>query len=217
MACDKIKTVLMGAGGVGKSALTLQMIQSRFIEGHDPTIEDSYQKYINVDALPCRLDVLDTAGQDDFKSMRSTYMRQGQGYILVYSVTDRASFTKTEDFWNDVIRAKGGPDDVVLVLVGNKCDLTADRVVTTEEGQARAQLWNIPPELFFEASAKLRLNVEEIFYALIRRVRTHGVLPCECKDTCRCRDRCTECTRTRNKHRGDHEFKERKRGLCTLL
>jgi len=217
MAADTIKCVIMGPGGVGKSAVTLQLMQNRFIEGHDPTIEDSYQKYINVDGKPCRLDILDTAGQEEFKSMRSNYMRQGQGYILVYSVTDRASFEKTGEFYDDVRRAKVSADNVIMVLVGNKCDLKDDRVVSTAEGQAAAEKYKTP--LFFEASAKANINIKEIFDALIRRCRTHGVDPCTCKPgtKCKCGDICAVCGRTRNNHKVDHPFKEKKSGICAIL
>jgi len=218
MACDSIKCVIMGCGGVGKSAITLQLMQNRFIEGHDPTIEDSYQKYINVDGKPCRLDILDTAGQEEFKSMRSQYMRQGQGYILVYSVTDRASFEKTKEFHDEVVRAKGGKENVVMVMVGNKCDLKDDRQVTTEEGEKKAEEYGTP--LFFETSAKTNTNVQNVFDQIIRRCRTHGVDPCTCKGTCKCRDRCAVCGRTRNNHKVEHEFKEKKSGFwfhCTIL
>jgi len=205
----------MGCGGVGKSAITLQLMQNRFIEGHDPTIEDSYQKYIQVDGKPCRLDILDTAGQEEFKSMRSQYMRQGQGYILVYSVTDKASWEKTKEFFDEVVRAKGGKENVVLVLVGNKCDLKDDRQVSEDEGKSLAGEYATP--LFYETSAKTNINIKEAFDQLIRRCRTHGVDPCQCKGVCKCRDKCHVCGRTRNNHKVEHEFKEKKKGLCVIL
>jgi len=206
----------MGCGGVGKSAITLQLMQNRFIEGHDPTIEDSYQKYINVDGKPCRLDILDTAGQEEFKTMRPQYMRQGQGYILVYSVTDKASFEKTREFYDEVSRAKGGKENVVLVLVGNKCDLKEDRQVSEDDGKTLAKEYGTP--LFYETSAKTNINIKEVFDQLIRRCRAVGVEPCTCKGTCKCRDRCDACGRTRNNHKvSDHEFREKKKGWCTIL
>jgi len=217
MACDSIKCVIMGSGGVGKSAITLQLMQNRFIEGHDPTIEDSYQKYINVDGQPCRLDILDTAGQEEFKSMRSQYMRQGQGYILVYAVTDRTSFEKTHEFYDEVVKAKGAKENVILVLVGNKCDLKDDRQVSEEEGKKLAQEYETP--LFYETSAKANLNIKEVFDSLIRRCRTNGVSPCTCKGPCKCKDRCANCGKTRNNHsKADHEFQEKKiRMWCTTV
>jgi len=216
MACDSIKCVIMGTGGVGKSAITLQLMQNRFIEGHDPTIEDSYQKYINVDGKPCRLDILDTAGQEEFKTMRPNYMRHGQGYILVYSITDKASFEKTREFYDEVCRAKGGKENVVLVLCGNKCDLKDDRQVSEDEGKLLAKEYNTP--LFYETSAKTHHNIKEVFDQLIRRCRTMGVEPCSCKGPCKCTDRCDSCGHTRNHHKNsDHEFKDKKKGWCNIL
>jgi small GTP-binding protein len=217
MACDSIKCVIMGAAGVGKSAITLQLMQNRFIEGHDPTIEDSYQKYINVDGKPCRLDILDTAGQEEFKTMRPQYMRQGQGYILVYSVTDRVSYEKTREFYEEVCRAKGGKESVILLLAGNKCDLKDDRKVSEEDGKTLAKEYATP--LFYETSAKANINVKEIFDQLIRRCRAVGVEPCKCVGTCKCRDRCDACGRPRNNHKagGDHDFKERSKKFCVIL
>lgn len=217
---DEYKAVIMGPGGVGKSAITLQLMQNRFVEGHDPTIEDSYQKYINVEGKPCRLDILDTAGQEEFKSMRSQYMRQGQGFILVYSITDANSFQKCREFYDEVQRAKGGKDNVVLVLVGNKCDLKDDRQVSPDDGRKCAESEFQTP-LFFETSAKDNINIQEVFFQLIKRIRTHGVEPCSCKGKCKCRDRCATCGATRNNHRRKNcEFKDGQKGifsLCTLL
>jgi GTPase KRas protein len=225
MATDEYKVVIMGPGGTGKSAITLQLMQQRFVEGHDPTIEDSYQKYLNVEGKPCRLDILDTAGQEEFKSMRSQYMRQGQGFILVYSITDKVSFEKCKEFYEEVQRAKGGKDNVVIVLVGNKSDLKDDRQVPHEEGQKCAKDEFQTP-LFFETSAKENTNIEQVFETLITRIRTHGVEPCSCKGApqkCKCKDRCATCGATRNNHKrkdDEHPFKEQRGASwlnCTIL
>jgi len=94
MAVDSFKVTMMGASAVGKSALTLRLVQDKFVDGHDPTIEDSYQKFRTIDGKPCKLDIVDTAGQEEFKQMRFQYMRQSDGFILVYAINDRASFDK---------------------------------------------------------------------------------------------------------------------------
>ena len=78
--------------GVGKSALTIQFIQSHFVDEYDPTIEDSYRKQCPIDSEPALLDVLDTAGQEEYSAMREQYMRTGEGFLLVYSITSRNSF-----------------------------------------------------------------------------------------------------------------------------
>uniref|UniRef100_A0A8D2KI69 Small monomeric GTPase n=1 Tax=Urocitellus parryii TaxID=9999 RepID=A0A8D2KI69_UROPR len=81
------KLVVLGSGGVGKSALTVQFVQGIFVEKYDPTVEDSYRKQVEVDAQQCMLEILDTAGTEQFTAMRDLYMKNGQGFALVYSIT----------------------------------------------------------------------------------------------------------------------------------
>ncbi|CAO3645292.1 unnamed protein product [Mucor hiemalis] len=87
------KLVVLGSGGVGKSALTVQFVQSIFVEKYDPTIEDSYRKQVEVDGLQCMLEILDTAGTEQFTAMRDLYMKNGQGFVLVYSITSQVTLT----------------------------------------------------------------------------------------------------------------------------
>eukprot|EP00490_Sorites_sp_Unknown_P007071 CAMPEP_0114656500 /NCGR_PEP_ID=MMETSP0191-20121206/12423_1 /TAXON_ID=126664 /ORGANISM="Sorites sp." /LENGTH=80 /DNA_ID=CAMNT_0001873811 /DNA_START=37 /DNA_END=276 /DNA_ORIENTATION=- len=67
------KIVVLGGGGVGKSALTIRLVNDNFLEEYDPTIEDSYRKQCDIDGTPCMLDILDTAGQDDFAALRDAW------------------------------------------------------------------------------------------------------------------------------------------------
>lgn len=89
------KVVVLGSGGVGKSALTVQFVTGSFIEKYDPTIEDFYRKEIEVDSSPSVLEILDTAGTEQFASMRDLYIKNGQGFILVYSLVNQQSFQVT--------------------------------------------------------------------------------------------------------------------------
>ncbi|MCL4133180.1 UNVERIFIED_CONTAM: hypothetical protein GTU68_008501 [Idotea baltica] len=100
------KLVVVGDGGVGKSALTIQFFQRQFVTDYDPTIEDSYIQHTEVDSEWCVLDVLDTAGQEEFSAMREQYMRKGDGFMLVYSVTDKQSFENITHFYNQILRVK---------------------------------------------------------------------------------------------------------------
>eukprot|EP01103_Thecamoeba_quadrilineata_P018055 TRINITY_DN667_c0_g1_i1.p1 TRINITY_DN667_c0_g1~~TRINITY_DN667_c0_g1_i1.p1 ORF type:complete len:188 (-),score=37.31 TRINITY_DN667_c0_g1_i1:99-662(-) len=164
------KLVVIGGGGVGKSALTIQFTQQHFINDYDPTIEDSYRKQVTIDQESCLLDILDTAGQEEYSAMRDHYYRNGQGFLLVYSITDRASFDEVSRFREQLLRVVDA-DKVPIVLCGNKCDLDAQRKVTTQEGQSLANAFHCP---FFEASAKTRVNVDEIWFQVVREVRTHN-------------------------------------------
>ena len=161
------KLVIVGGGGVGKSALTIQLIQNHFIDEYDPTIEDSYRKQVTIDEETCLLDILDTAGQEEYSAMRDQYMRTGQGFILVYAITSRSSFDEISSFRDQILRVKD-KDKVPMVLIGNKCDLEQERQVTAGEGQDLAKSFGCP---FFESSAKTRINVEESFYELVREIR----------------------------------------------
>lgn len=161
------KLVVVGGGGVGKSALTIQFIQSYFVTDYDPTIEDSYAKQCVIDEEVARLDILDTAGQEEFSAMREQYMRSGMGFLLVYSVTDRSSFDEIYKFHKQILRVKDR-DEFPMILVGNKCDLEHQRQISPEEGQELARQLKIT---YIEASAKIRMNVDQAFYELVRKVR----------------------------------------------
>ncbi|XP_015665703.1 ras-related protein R-Ras [Protobothrops mucrosquamatus] len=164
---EKYKLVVVGGGGVGKSALTIQFIQSYFVSDYDPTIEDSYTKICNIDGTSTRLDILDTAGQEEFGAMREQYMRTGEGFLLVYAINDRGSFNEIHKFHTQILRVKDR-DEFPMVLVGNKTDLDLYRQVTEEEALYFARENRIP---YMEASAKVRFNVDESFQELVRAIR----------------------------------------------
>jgi GTPase KRas protein len=167
------KLVVVGGGGVGKSALTIQLINHHFMDEYDPTIEDSYRKQVEIDGQTCLLDILDTAGQEEFSAMRDQYMRTGQGFLMVYSITSRSSFEEITSFREQILRVKED-EKVGMVLVGNKCDLESARVVATSEGADLAKSFNCK---FMESSAKARINVEESFFQLVREIRLQGAEP----------------------------------------
>jgi Ras-related protein Rap-1A/Ras-related protein Rap-1B len=164
---NTLKIVVLGSGGVGKSALTVQFVQGIFVEQYDPTIEDSYRKQVEVDGKQVMLEILDTAGTEQFTAMRDLYMKNGQGFVLVFSIIAQSTFNDLPDLREQILRVKD-MDSVPMVLVGNKCDLQDQRVITTEQGQQlSAKFGNCA---FLESSAKTRTNVNEIFFDLIRQV-----------------------------------------------
>ncbi|KAK5581448.1 hypothetical protein RB653_001481 [Dictyostelium firmibasis] len=161
------KLVLVGPGGVGKSCLTIQFIAQKFVDEYDPTLEDSYRKQTTVDGEECLLDIYDTAGQEDFSAVRDQYMRTGEGFLCVYSITYLQSFKEIHRLHNHLLKVKD-LDSVPFVLVGNKCDLNEYREVSTAEGEELAKKLNCK---FLETSAKERINVSESFYELVREVK----------------------------------------------
>eukprot|EP00052_Salpingoeca_macrocollata_P013112 m.102558 g.102558 ORF g.102558 m.102558 type:complete len:184 (-) comp18782_c0_seq3:98-649(-) len=164
------KLVVLGSGGVGKSALTVQFVQGIFVEKYDPTIEDSYRKQVDVDGTQCMLEILDTAGTEQFTAMRDLYMRNGQGFVLVYSITAQSTFNDLSELREQICRVKDS-DKVPMLLVGNKCDLEDERVVSRSQGEELAKKWLCH---FFESSAKMKTNVMEVFADLVRLINSQA-------------------------------------------
>jgi len=166
------KLVVLGEGGVGKSALTIQLVQSHFITEYDPTIESSYRTQVNIDDETCMLEILDTAGQEEYSAMRDQYIRRGEGFMIIYSITSRPTYENLQSLHDQILRVKD-EDFFPAVVLGNKCDLQKERQVTTEEGKQFADSIGAP---FFESSAKARINVEEGFHQLVREIRKYNKL-----------------------------------------
>jgi len=166
LAIQKNSATKRSAGGVGKSALTIQLIQNHFVDEYDPTIEDTYRKQVVIDGETCLLDILDTAGQEEYSAMRDQYMRTGEGFLLVFAVDNTKSFEDISMYREQIKRVKDA-EDVPMVLVGNKCDLPT-RAVEMTQAQEVAKQYMIP---FVETSAKTRLCVDDAFYTLVREIR----------------------------------------------
>ena len=165
------------------------------METYDPTIEDSYRKQVVIDSQSCMLEVLDTAGQEEYTALRDQWIRDGEGFILVYSITSRPSFSRIRRFHSQIQRVKdsssaGSPitpssylssplsggmqfgnqntGPAPVMLVGNKSDRVTEREVSTQEGSALAKEMGCH---FVEASAKNCINVERAFYDVVRSLR----------------------------------------------
>jgi len=165
--CRTLSLAVMGPGAVGKSAMTLQFVQNTFVADYDPTIEDAYRKTVALENNETFiLDILDTAGQEDYVALRSTWMRQRDGFVLVYSVTDRSTFESLESFYEQltVMHEDGIPP---IILAANKCDMPT-RTVSTEEGKKLAEQWGAR---YYETSAKTGHNIAIVFSTLARMVR----------------------------------------------
>jgi len=137
------KIVILGDGGVGKSCITIQLTQNIFVSEYDPTVENSYRKQVVVDDEPMMLDILDTAGQEDYSILRDQYIRTGQGFLIVYSITSAVTFKGVPDLRQKILGVKD-EEEYPMILVGNKCDLEKERSVTVAEGQELAKSFSIP-------------------------------------------------------------------------
>ena len=99
--------------------------------------------------------------------MREQYMRTGEGFLVVYSITSRSSFEEIATFHQHILRVQD-KDYFPMIVVGNKCDLESERQVSSQEGRELARTWGCK---FIETSAKSRINVDEAFHNLVREIR----------------------------------------------
>lgn len=158
------KAVVVGASGVGKSALTIQLNYQCFVEDHDPTIQDSYWKELTLGDGGCILNVLDTAGQATHKALLDQCLAVGDGVLGVFALDDPSTLTQLQQ-----MRATWGSRYTQpLVLVGNKCDLVTNTGDAHAAAVALAKSWGAP---FVETSAKTRQGVEEAFVLLVQEIQ----------------------------------------------
>ena len=97
----------------------------------------------------------------EFKAMKERQIKDGHGFILVYSITNESSLNELIDHWNELLRIKEySNEDFNVIVVGNKCDQEEDRVVNSDQGRKLAKSLN--NSLFMESSAKYNINVDEV-------------------------------------------------------
>lgn len=161
------KVIMVGSGGVGKSALTLQFMYDEFVEDYEPTKADSYRKKVNLDGQEVHVDILDTAGQEDYAAIRDNYFRSGEGFICVFSITEQESLTAAHELREQILRVKND-ENIPFLLVGNKADLDDRRTVSEEAAREQADQWRVK---YIETSAKTRHNVNKIFMELLREIQ----------------------------------------------
>ena len=127
--------------------------------------EDAYEKELLIDNENISLKVLDTSGQEEFDTLQDQWIRKGDGFLLVYSITSINSFKKCVTLRDKILRFKDDDIKYPIILVGNKCDLDNERKVSISEGKQLANQWE---SSFFETSAKENINVNEIFHECLR-------------------------------------------------
>ena len=174
---EEYKIVILGSGGIGKTSITLQFVKSQFDTRYNPTIEEAYTKQFVVDDRVLKLHILDTAGQEEYTAMRDQYMRDGEGFVLVYAMDEPSSLYEVKEIYEQLIRSKDlePGDPYPIVVIGNKTDLPErEKTVSREEALSVVRTFG-PRCQFFEASAKSKLNIDESFQAIVRLVRDENM------------------------------------------
>ena len=154
-----LKYIIIGDAAVGKSNLLLRYVFNTFKPEYQLTIGVEFgEKNIKHNNKNFQLQLWDTAGQEQFRSITRAYFKNAVCALVVYDITNKSSFENIKQWIEDCMNYM--PKRGFIVLVGNKCDLEENREVSTEEGQQLADLYGI---LFFETSAKTEYNVKEVF------------------------------------------------------
>lgn len=158
----KYKLVFLGDQGVGKTSIITRFMYDSFDKNYQATIGiDFLSKTMYLEERTVRLQLWDTAGQERFRSLIPSYIRDSSVAVVVYDITNRASFLNTSKWIEDVRNERG--NDVIIVLVGNKTDLSERRQVSVEEGEDKSNKEGI---MFIESSAKAGFNIKALFRKL---------------------------------------------------
>jgi small GTP-binding protein len=163
-----VKVVLVGAASVGKTCIVKRGTTGLFDAGSQPTLGASYTSKVVDNA---RLLIWDTAGQERYHGITHMYYRNVVAAIIVYSIADHETFAQL-DLWEASLR-DNTTGNVLLFLVGNKCDLEDERQVAIDEGQSRATAMGAT---FCEASAKTGIGIEELFVTIATQSLEKGSL-----------------------------------------
>jgi len=161
------KIAVVGSRSVGKSSLTVQFVDGHFVESYYPTIENTFSTTIRVKNQDFALEIVDTAGQDEYSILNSKHFIGIHGYMLVYSVASMASFEMIDVLRNKILNHLG-TESVPIVIVGNKSDLRPEqRQVTEEEGKKAAERFKCA---FEETSARKNEQVKEAFEKMVEQI-----------------------------------------------
>ena len=154
-----LKYVIVGDASVGKSNLLLRYTHGQFREEYQLTIGVEFgSNNVLIDGKVYRIQIWDTAGQENFRSITRAYYKNSACALIVYDIARRSSFESISSWIEDC--KNSSPKSVYMVLVGNKSDLEENREVSEEEGRELAEKNGM---IFFETSAKTGKNVEQVF------------------------------------------------------
>ena len=161
------KVVFLGDSSVGKSNIISKYKLNEFNRNSKSTVGvECYSKIITQNNKNIKIQIWDTAGQERFKSITKSYYKGAKGAIIVYDITRRATFENVQEWFKDT-KTMGDNTHLVLMLVGNKCDLVNERQVSTEEGKKEAEMNGMA---FMETSALDGTNITEAFELMAKLI-----------------------------------------------
>ena len=173
------KLLIIGDSGVGKSSLLMRYADNTYTESYISTIGVDFKiRSLNIDGKEIKLQLWDTAGQERFRTITQSYYRGAHGIVLVYDITDIVSYTNVTRWMKEIERYAN--DNVVNLLVGNKCDMESNRTVSYVKAKQFAQSLGLT---FLETSAKETTNVTKAFETLVKEINIYTINPDECNKT----------------------------------
>ena len=169
------KLMLIGNSSVGKTCILSRYSSDSFNPSYTFTVAIDFKiKTIRLNDKTIKLQVWDTAGQERFRSITTSYYRGIMGFLLVYDITDEKSFDCLGE-WLHNINEKAN-EDAVCMIIGNKCDLEDQRLISTKQGQELAEYHKVS---FMETSCKTNINVNRVFNEI-----TYMILEKQLEKTC---------------------------------
>ena len=174
-----LQITILGKGVVGKSSLTYRFMNSDIPNAHDPTIEDRFKTTLSINGQEITIDILDTAGEEDYQNMFDNYLKNVDGVLLVYDITNYDTFKKI-DYWNNQIK-NYNKNKYSIVLIGNKIDLNNERTIQFKDAKNLAKKWGVD---YIETSAKNNYNCKEALELIVKKYYNNNEN--EKKKSCRC-------------------------------
>ena len=161
------KIIFLGESGVGKTSII-----SRYMKNYQSSPENtlaaiSINKNIKIDNLEVELQIWDTAGQEQYRSITSLFYKDALICILVYDVTKKTSFIQVKEYWYNSVK-QNGMKDVIIAIVGNKCDLFEEEEVSQEDGKHFGESINA---IFKVVSAKEGIGIDKLFNEIIEKFK----------------------------------------------
>lgn len=173
----QFKFIVIGCSGAGKTSILRRLVDNKFVKGAQSTVGIEYFTHITtIEGRTIKMMIWDTAGQERFYTIAKAYFRSALGVVLVFDITDRKSFDQLPRWLRDA-RMEADPHCSVI-LVGNKTDLAANRVVSKEEAEDFAKNHQLQ---YIETSAAENVHIEEVFMRtgadLLRKVASGEINP----------------------------------------
>jgi len=161
------KLLIIGNSSVGKTSFLFRYADDSFTSAFVSTVGIDFKvKTVFRQDKRVKLQIWDTAGQERYRTITTAYYRGAMGFILMYDITNEESFNSVQD-WCTQIKTYSW-DNAQVILVGNKCDMEDERVVSYERGKQLADQLGLE---FFETSAKEKSCVDDAFFALTRDIK----------------------------------------------